>query len=113
LPLHGKTVLEHSLQLLLKVARLQRIVVVVHPHDQRWRELPVFADPRIVTAEGGDERCHSVLKRSATVDGIADASDVGAGARCCTTLLPVADIERLLDQLVQHPVGGLLAVPAS
>jgi len=113
LPLHGKTVLEHSLQLLLGVQRLQRIVVVVHPHDQHWRKLPIFDDPRIVTAEGGEERCHSVLNGLQRLAALSDVSEwvlVHDVARPCC---PIADIERLLDQLAQHPVGGLLAVPAS
>lgn len=113
LPLHGSTVLEHSLRLLLRVPRLKRIVVVLHPDDQRWRELDVFAEPRIEVADGGDERCHSVLnglhrlERSGAVSEWVLVHDVARP--CC----PLADIERLLDQLAHHPVGGLLAVPAS
>ncbi len=113
LPLHGATVIEHSLQLLLNVKRLQHIVVVLHPQDRRWRELPIFADPRIVVAEGGEERCHSVLnglQYLATLPGAHEWVLVHDVARPCC---PRADIERLLDQLAQHPVGGLLAVPAS
>jgi 2-C-methyl-D-erythritol 4-phosphate cytidylyltransferase len=113
LPLHGATVIEHSLRLLLGVQRLQRIVVVLNPHDQHWRDLPVFADPRIVIAAGGAERCHSVLNGLHHLATLPDHSEwvlVHDVARPCC---PRADIERLLDQLVQHPVGGLLAVPAS
>jgi 2-C-methyl-D-erythritol 4-phosphate cytidylyltransferase len=113
LPLHGATVLEHSLQLLLNIAQLDRIVVALHPEDERWRELPVFADPRIEVVAGGDERCHSVLsglqqlERGGAVPEWVLVHDVARP--CC----PRADIERLLAQLAQHPVGGLLAVPAS
>ncbi len=115
LPLAGATVMEHSLRLLLAVERIERIVVVVHPSDQRWRELPVFNDARIITALGGDERCHSV--QSGLVALRADpalAADswvlVHDVARPCC---PREDIERLLDQLARHPVGGLLATPVS
>jgi 2-C-methyl-D-erythritol 4-phosphate cytidylyltransferase len=113
LALHGLTVLEHSLNLLLRVPRLQHIVVVLDPHDQRWRELSVFSDPRIVTTAGGAERCHSVLnglQHLATLSEINEWVLVHDVARPCC---PLADIERLLDQLARHPVGGLLAVPAS
>jgi len=106
-------VLEHSLQLLLKVARLQRIVVVVHPHGSNAAaNCRFFADRASSSTEGGDERCHSGIKRSQRLTALPDATAVGAGARCCTTLLPGSPISSvLLDQLVQHPVGGLLAVP--
>lgn len=113
LSLHGATVLEHSLRLLLAVPQLQRIVVALHPEDDRWRGLSVFADPRIETVDGGDERCHSVLnglhrlERSGAAPEWVLVHDVARP--CC----PRADIERLIAQLAHHPVGGLLAVPAS
>jgi 2-C-methyl-D-erythritol 4-phosphate cytidylyltransferase len=113
LMLHGKTVLEHSLELMLKVQRLQRIVVVLSPDDSHWRKLPIFSDSRVVTVDGGEERCHSVLnglRWLAESPGPSEWVLVHDVARPCC---PLADIERLLDQLVQHPVGGLLAVPAS
>jgi 2-C-methyl-D-erythritol 4-phosphate cytidylyltransferase len=113
LPLHGATVLEHSLRLLLSIPQLQRIVVALSPGDVHWRELGVFADPRIEVTDGGEERCHSVLnglrhlERSGAAPEWVLVHDVARP--CC----PRADIERLLSQLAQHPVGGLLAVPAS
>jgi 2-C-methyl-D-erythritol 4-phosphate cytidylyltransferase len=113
LSLHGSTVLEHSLRRLLDVAQLQRIVVALSPGDDRWRGLDIFSDPRIEVVEGGDERCHSVLngllhlERGGAVPEWVLVHDVARP--CC----PPADIERLIAQLAQHPVGGLLAVPAS
>lgn len=113
LPLHGATVLEHSLKLLLGIEQLRHIVVVLHPDDQRWNRLSVFSDPRIMVARGGEERAHSVL------NGLRHIVDAGIDAEwalvhdvarpCC----PQGDIEKLIMQLQSHPVGGLLAVPAS
>jgi 2-C-methyl-D-erythritol 4-phosphate cytidylyltransferase len=113
LPLAGATVMEHSLRRLLAVPRLQHIVVVLHPEDQRWRALDVFNDPRISTAAGGAERCHSVLNGLRQLQAQNRRSDwvlVHDVARPCC---PRADIERLLEQLAAHPAGGLLAVPVS
>jgi 2-C-methyl-D-erythritol 4-phosphate cytidylyltransferase len=105
--------MEHTLRLLLSIAQLQRIVVVVSAEDVRWRELPVFADPRIVTAIGGNERCHSVRNGLEKLTELNEATDwvlVHDVARpCCLR----ADIEKLMLHLQPHPVGGLLAVPAS
>lgn len=113
LPLHGASVMEHTLRLLLSIKQLQRIVVVVSADDVRWRELSVFADPRIVTAIGGSERCHSVrngLEKLAELNAATDWVLVHDVARpCCLR----ADIEKLMVHLQPHPVGGLLAVPAS
>ncbi|HET8711560.1 MAG TPA: 2-C-methyl-D-erythritol 4-phosphate cytidylyltransferase [Spongiibacteraceae bacterium] len=113
LPLHGVTVIEHSLRLLLSVSRLEHIVVVIHPEDTRWRDLSVFSDPRIDTAIGGAERCHSVLNGLAHLRqryGDCEWALVHDVARpCCLR----ADIEKLMMQVERHPVGGILATPAS
>ena len=111
--LHGATVIEHSLRLLLGIERLQRIVVVVHPEDSRWRDLAVFSDPRIIVAQGGAERCHSVLNGMQHLAAMQSETEwvlVHDVARPCC---PRADIEKLIDHIQPHPVGGLLAVPAS
>jgi 2-C-methyl-D-erythritol 4-phosphate cytidylyltransferase len=113
LPLHGATVIEHSLRLLLSIARLEHIVVVVNAEDQRWQSLSVFSDPRIDVAVGGDERCHSVLNGLQHVQqkyGGCEWALVHDVARpCCSH----NDIAKLIQQLEHHPVGGILATPAS
>lgn len=113
LQIDGATVLEHSLRLLLRVHELRRIVVAVDPADTRWRGMAVFDDPRVEVVDGGAERCHSVLnglRHLESVDPAAEWALVHDVARPCC---PLADIERLIAQLAMHPVGGLLAVPAS
>ena len=113
LPLHDATVIEHSLRLLLSVERLEHIVVVVSADDQRWRDLTVFSDARIDVTIGGDERCHSVLNGLHHLQqryGGSEWALVHDVARpCCLR----SDIEKLIQQLEHHPVGGILAVPAS
>ena len=113
LPLHGSTVLEQTLALLLSLPQLRRVVLVLHPEDRRWREMPLCADARVVIADGGDERCHSVRNGLQKLIGLNAASDwvlVHDVARPCC---PRSDVERLLAQLAEHPVGGLLATPVS
>lgn len=113
LPLLGRTVMEHSLELLLGIAQIERIVVAVHADDTRWQALSLFDDARIETVTGGDERCHSVRNGLAHIGGhYPDCEWVlvhDVARPCC----PHGDIEKLLWQLADHPVGGLLAVPVS
>lgn len=113
LSLCGATVIEHSLRLLLSIERLDRIIVVVHPDDRRWQDLAVFSDARIDVAIGGDERCHSVLNGLQHLQNKFGGSEwalVHDVARpCCLR----SDIEKLIQQLAHHPVGGILATPAS
>lgn len=113
LSLHERTVMEHSLELLLTIPQIERIVVAVHAEDLRWQSLALFDDIRIETVIGGDERCHSVRNGLHHIDThYPDCEWVlvhDVARPCC----PYGDIEKLLQQLVDHPVGGLLAAPVS
>ena len=60
---------------------------------------------------GGAERCHSVLNGLEALRQHADLTDwvlVHDAARPC---LAVADLDRLMNELADDPVGGLLAAP--
>lgn len=113
LEIRGRTVLEHTLDRLLGVDRLSGVTVALGKEDGYWPDLPHAHHPRIRTAEGGKERADSV--HAALVALSAEAADedwvlVHDAARLCIT---VADIDRLIDQVQQHPVGGILALPSS
>lgn len=112
LPLHGRAVIEHSLERLLSLAP-QGLVVALHPDDQFWYNLAVRHHPRIRVVQGGSERAHSV--RNALAALATEAADhdwvlVHDVARPCVR---VADIERLLATVATSAVGGILATPVS
>jgi len=112
LSLLGRTVMEHTLDLLLSISHIDRVIVVLHPQDLRWESLPVFKDSRIERVLGGDERCHSVLNGLRYINSHHRAEWVlvhDVARPCC----PRGDIEKLLQQLSMHAVGGLLATPVS
>ena len=110
--LNNKTVIEHTLERLLAVDE-SIVVVAVNTEDNRWQKLEVFEHPRIRTVHGGDERADSVrlalecLQREAHTDDWVLVHDV---ARPCVR---VADIHKLIDNLNDHKVGGVLATPVS
>ena len=110
LTLNDKLVIEHTLQRLLSVTWIEKIVVVVAAHDDVWPKLDLSRHPKIVTAPGGDERCHSVLNGLEFIS--VEAKDnwvlVHDAARPCVR---AADIERLIATTQQHEVGGILAAP--
>ena len=111
LPLAGATVIEHSLRRLLDVDRIQGIVVAVNARDQYWQSLPVASDPRIRAVTGGGERHQSVLAALAALQDRAAPDDwvlVHDAVRPCVTS---ACIHRLITELEQDPVGGLLGFP--
>ena len=113
LPLLGKTVIERTLERIQRVPGLQRILVVVHPADQRFTELKFDSNVEIETVPGGDERCHSVSNALAALQAGVKDDDwvlVHDAARPCVR---VEDITNLIGTLHAHPVGGLLAKPVA
>jgi 2-C-methyl-D-erythritol 4-phosphate cytidylyltransferase len=74
---------------------------------------PAVTLPRVTTALGGKERSDSVRNGLAALSGRARADDwvlVHDAARPCVLR---QDVDRLLDRVQSHAVGGLLAAPAA
>jgi len=111
LDLNGVPVIAHSLQKLASIAAISKIVVVLHPSDSRFASLSLQQSGKIVTTLGGDERFQSVLNGLKCLAAVAAEDDwvlVHDAVRPCVRS---ADINSLIQQLAQHPVGGLLGVP--
>ncbi len=107
----GRTVLEHTLQRFCDHPAIQAVAVAIASDDHRWAQLGVSRHRKIRRAEGGAERMHSVLNGLTRLEAEAQPNDwvlVHDAARPC---IRSADISRLLTQLDQHAVGGLLGWP--
>lgn len=110
LSLCGAPVLAHSLQRLCEHPRICGVVVALAPADPYWPKLAFSSRVPLWTTDGGAERCHSVLAALCSLARHADADDwvlVHDAARPCVRR---ADLDRLIDELWEHPVGGLLGV---
>ena len=111
LPLAGRTVIEWSLAPFLAHARAAGIVVVLAEQDQRWTQTVLAGDQKIATTIGGAERMDSVLAGLRALQDRAAGDDwvlVHDAARPC---LSTTDLDRLLNELSDDAVGGLLAAP--
>lgn len=113
LQLAGQTLLEHSLDCFLCHPALKGVVVSIAEDDPYWPGLPCASDPRIQRASGGRERADSVLNALLLLhaQGAAD-SDWVLVHDAARPNLARTDLDRLLSELADDPVGGLLAVPA-
>jgi len=111
--LGGRTILEHSLGCFLDHPSLKGLVVSVAMDDPYWPTLACAADPRIVRVDGGEERSGSVLNALLYLHGQGASDDdwvlVHDAAR---PNLSRDDLDKLLFELADDSVGGLLAVPA-
>lgn len=114
LTLHDQTIMEWTLQRLLRIPRIEKIVVAISEEDTQFAQLSIAQQDRIHTVSGGRERCDSVqnglqwlLKQTA-----GDNDDwvlVHDVARPCVRL---EDITRLIDEVAQSgAIGGILANP--
>ncbi|MAT93292.1 MAG: 2-C-methyl-D-erythritol 4-phosphate cytidylyltransferase [Halioglobus sp.] len=126
LPLAGATVLEHSLNALLACPAIDCVCVALPPGDERAATLPAFADPRVITVDGAQQRSGSVL---AGLQALAARGPTGRGptgrgptdrgptdqwvlvhdaARPCVA---ATDIDALVEAVTRAGIGGLLAQP--
>jgi len=112
LPLLDRTVIEYTLACFTSHPRITGIVVALSAGDPYWPTLDIPSRVPIYVAEGGAERCHSVLNGLEVVTGhAADETDwvlVHDAARPCLTR---QDIDKLIHTVEEDEVGGILAVP--
>jgi len=111
LPLNGRPVIEHTLNVFLEHPRIDGVCVALSEDDGWWETIGCRNHPRLLRAPGGAERCHSVLHGLERLASQAEDRDwvlVHDAARPC---LRREDLDLLLDELQDDPVGGLLGVP--
>jgi 2-C-methyl-D-erythritol 4-phosphate cytidylyltransferase len=119
LPLAGVPMLVHTVEALLVEPRLSSVSVVLAPDDTDYEaagcasRLKVHGVRVRVVRCGGDTRAASVRNGLRALAGSVAADDwvlVHDAARPC--LSPSA-LARLIDTLLDDPVGGLLAMPVA
>jgi len=105
------TVLQQTIAIFEQHPRIAGIVVIVTEGDPYWAELNVQTSKPLLVADGGAERCHSVLNGLELLPQYANDGDwvlVHDAARPC---LRQHDIDHLITALAHDEVGGILAVP--
>ncbi len=111
LSINHKTILEHTLERFCSHTKIEGVVVAISGDDDIWKTLDISSHPKITVVEGGVERCHSVINGLRALSDQASSNDwvlVHDAARPC---LRNEDIDRLVDTLEGHDVGGLLGLP--
>ncbi len=109
LTLHGKTVLEHTLNRLIDHPRIAGIVVAIAEHDAWWQHLKLV-HAAIYTVTGGAQRAQSVLNALNKLQVLTSDDPwvlVHDAVRPC---LRHCDIDLMIDSLHGHPVGGVLGM---
>lgn len=117
LPLAGKPMIHHAINTLYGDNRIAHVIVVLSPGDSQWPQYDwsAFSSKLVVLNCGGATRSDSVLNGLSTLStSITIADDdwvmVHDAARPCLTSV---QLSKLIDELIDDEVGGLLAVPVA
>ena len=114
LSLAGSMVIEHTLNRLLKVDQVCGLVVALNNSDEYWDTVQLASDKAVLRADGGLQRCNSVLN---ALDRLAQHGDfdenrdwvlVHDAVRPCFSL---SDVTALIESVGNNESGGLLATP--
>lgn len=108
--INGKKILEYTLTTILRYQKFKKCVVVINKRDQHWSTLQ-FSSPHLLTVFGGAERCHSVFNGLLALKSFAKKNDWILVHDAARPLLHQNDIDKLIMQLNNHSVGGLLGYP--
>ena len=111
--INGRTILEHTLSVLLAVEGIAGVQLCLSPEDAYWPDI-VLNHPRLLPViDGGVTRADSVLAGLQSLSKRAKPDDwvlVHDAARPCLT----EDLlKKLIDSLFEHSIGGILAVPVA
>jgi len=119
LPLLDKSILFHTIALFIRHPRISGIVVAISEGDEYWPEVKSQLEAELqqeynkplLIAPGGKERSDSVLSALNSTSEYITEHDwvlVHDAARPC---LIADDIDKLITELSEQPVGGLLGLP--
>ena len=109
--LHGELVAQHTLARLISITPIKRIISPCDPSSGYWSRVRATNNTRVQLIAGGKTRARSVLNGLVAIQQDANSDDwvlVHDMARPCVTCM---DINKLIDALEEHPVGGFLAAP--
>jgi 2-C-methyl-D-erythritol 4-phosphate cytidylyltransferase len=111
LPLLGKTVIQHTLEVFLRNSRISTITLVLNREDTIWNSLNEGYAYLNVQHCGGATRAETVLNGLNALQGKIHADDWILVHDAARPGLSNDALNRLLDTLKDDPVGGLLAIP--
>ncbi|MFZ5466973.1 MAG: 2-C-methyl-D-erythritol 4-phosphate cytidylyltransferase [Pseudomonadota bacterium] len=111
LMLGGRTVLEHTLACFADHPRVRGIVLAIALDDPFWPDLMLDVELPVHVVPGGDERSGSVLNALDLLAALGQPSDWVLVHDAARPNLAREDLDRLVAEVEQDAVGGILAVP--
>lgn len=110
--LNGKPLLTHVVDAFTSHPAIEKVLVVLATDDVWWPTLSFAHPEKIITTIGGKERVHSVSLALSFLSDFAAENDWVLVHDAARPFIQRDDITRLISELRDDTVGGLLAVPA-
>jgi len=108
--INGQKILDVTLQIFINSARISKVLLIVSPDDEHFKELTSINEEKIIVIDGGDERQNSVYNglRFLYDNGLPDECPVLVhdAVRPC---LSEVDLNRLLDYFDESKIPCFLA----
>jgi len=112
LPLAGHSVITQTLQVFLSCPRISSITVVLSTNDAHWDALEISQNQNInIQRCGGLSRAETVLNGLQSIKDKVAAEDWVLVHDAARPGLSMRMLGKLLDELQDDAVGGLLAIP--
>jgi len=108
-----QSLIEMTLEVILSFVPISGVQVCISTDDKEWQTLGIEHEKLLATTLGGETRADSVLAGLAALAALAHADDwvmVHDAARPC---ISHTALNRFVEQLREHPVGGLMAMPVA
>lgn len=113
LELAGSSILQRSIDAMLRQTQVVAAVVVLTPGDRWFSSLAAAQDQRVTRVRGGNSRAESV---AAGVSYVCEHYGVGTWALVHDAARPLVsdqDVQALISAVVPAGVGGILAAPVT
>jgi len=111
--IEGKTILQCSLEQLLNMPQMSGVQLCIAEDDSYWETLGFNHPLLLPTTIGGATRADSVLAGLNSLKGQAQPDDWVLVHDAARPFIDEASLQRLVSELSDHPVGGILAIPVA
>jgi 2-C-methyl-D-erythritol 4-phosphate cytidylyltransferase len=110
LTIKGKTIIEYTLNTLLNYSAFEKCVVVINEDDKNWLSIKL-THPKLITTTGGKERSNSVFNGLVALKSFVNENDWVLVHDAARPFLHINDIDKLITEIGDDPLGGLLGSP--
>jgi len=112
LSLAGKSVIEHTLDVFDASPLIHSIIIALSPEDDHWDRFNIHRSEKThVVRCGGASRAETVLNALNHLKSYASVEDWVLVHDAARPGLTQAALTRLITELAENPVGGILAIP--